>query len=439
MPTTTDRTPSDLGPECRDPCVDEGRVSLRRFPYPYKAAVAICSDIDGTKTTGEFLEIQRFLNTKHATSMGQGVGLEIGNSFYFYDREGDFSYFTHDERAQGVIVDLIRAGYIDCLHTYGDGATSRDQILRALDVLDGADCKIDVWVNHYGARSNLGRKFEYMFGECRGDDPRSDAYHADATLGYGIRFVWIGATTRMIGQSTADPSASLPTVFDPRYPLRSSISVLKEIRKKVLGQWGDERYVMCRQNRLMRATQLGDGQRVHEFMRHWSHPVGVGQGATSRGLAYAISRRAMEHLKAVGGFMIVYTHLGKNSDCQQFIAPETQERLRDLEGDYRNGEVYVTTTSKLLNYRRAHQYVAWSCQQNNGCTQIHIDHLDDPVFGRTFPAIGQLQGLTFYVPDSRRADIYVTGVRVDGVQRNPADDSRMASVTIPLTHLSFPS
>lgn len=415
-----------------------GQVALRRFPYPYRAAIAICSDIDGTKTTEEFLEIQRFLNTKDATSMGTGVGLEIGNSFYFYDREGEFSYFTHDERARRVIVDLIGAGYIDCLHTYGDGATSRDQILRALDALYRADCKLDVWVNHYGARSSLSHKFEYSFGECSGDDPRSEVYHADVTLDYGIRFVWIGAPTRIIGQSTANSSSALSTVFDPQYPLRSSINTLKEIRKNALGRWGDERYVICRQNQLTRVVQLEDGQRVHEFVRYCNHPVRISEGATSRGLAYVISRRAMEHLKAVQGFAIVYTHLGKNGDCEQFIAPETQKRLRDLERDYRNGEVYVTTTSKLLNYHHAHRYAAWSCQQTNGCTQIHIHTLHDPAFGETIPTIEQLQGLTFYVPDSSRADIYVQGVKVKGVQRHPADGSGMASVTIPPTRLSFP-
>lgn len=52
--------------------------------------------------------------------MGEGIALEIGNSFYFYDKNGEVSYFGHDRHAERVIVDLIRAGYIDCLHSYGD-------------------------------------------------------------------------------------------------------------------------------------------------------------------------------------------------------------------------------------------------------------------------------------------------------------------------------
>jgi len=401
--------------------------------------VAICSDIDDTRSTEEFLEIQRFLNTKKTTSMGEGVGLEIGNSFYFYDEDGGFSYFSHDGHAKRVIIDLIRAGYIDCLHSYGDATRRRDNILRALDVLDREDCKLDVWVNHYGARNNLSRKFEYSLGECRGDDSSSNVYHADVTLQYGIRFAWVGGITRVIGQSpTTNSLQSLSTVFDSRYPLRSWVSTMKEIGKRAFGTWGDERYAIHGLNELTGVMQLGDGQKVHEFIRYCNHPTGIRPGATSRGLGYVISRRALERLKGVQGFTIVYTHFGQNSDCRQVIASETQEALRNLEREYRAGEIYVTTTSKLLNYYHACKYLVWSHQQKEERTQITIDYLDDPVFGPLHATVQQLQGLTFYVPDSRRVDVYLRGIELKGIQRNPADDCGVESVTMPLTHLGFP-
>jgi hypothetical protein len=414
------------------------RISLRRYPYPYRAALAICSDIDETQTTEEFLEIQRFLNTKQQTSMGEGVGLEIGNSFYFYDDEKHFSYFTHDERARPIIIDLIKAGYLDCLHSYGDAVATRDQVLRALDELHRADCRLDVWVNHYGSRSDFSRKFEYMFVACHGDDPKSDVYHADVTLAYGIRFAWVGATTRAIGQALDPAPPPLSTVFDPRHPLRSSLSVVKELRKLSLGTMGDERFAIHSQNRLLGVLQLADGQQVHEFMRYCNHPVSVGEGATSHGLGYVISKRALRLLKNSRGLMIVYTHLGKRNRSGPLIAGNTQAALRHLEHDYRTGEIYVTTTSKLLNYCRAYQYLAWSHQESEGRITITIDHLDDPLFGRSHPTVSELQGLTFYVPDRIRIDVAVRGVGVEGLQRNPADESGMESVTIPFTHLSFP-
>ena len=50
-------------------------ISQRKIPYPYKAALAICNDIDNTNTLQEFLTIQEFLNTKNQTVMGEGIGL----------------------------------------------------------------------------------------------------------------------------------------------------------------------------------------------------------------------------------------------------------------------------------------------------------------------------------------------------------------------------
>lgn len=414
------------------------QVTLRQFPYPYRAALAICSDIDETETAEELLEIHRFLNTTQPTSMGNGVGLEIGNSVYFYDDKREVSYFTHGERTRSLIVDLIQAGYIDCLHSYGDAAFSRDQIVRALDVLYGLDCKLDVWTNHYGAPSNLSHKFEYFFGACRGDIPGAEVYHADITLEYGIRFAWVGASTRIVGQSPHKHAPLSSTVFDRRYPLQSCASVAKEMRKRLLGRWGDDRFVMLSRNRLMQPLSLRDGRTVHEFIRYCNHPVSVSQGATSRGLAYAISARALAHLKAVQGYMVVYAHLGKNKDCGHVIARETQQALRNLASEHEAGNIYVTTTSRLLNYHHACQYLVWSHRQVQGRIEIFIDPPGDPAVNGWPVTPRQLQGLTFYVPDRNAAAIYLQGVELKALQRNPADHTGSESVTIPLSRLCFP-
>ena len=51
-------------------------VTLRKFPYPFQAAVTICSDIDGTDTAEKSLAVQNFLNTLRK----QGI------AFYVPDR-----------------------------------------------------------------------------------------------------------------------------------------------------------------------------------------------------------------------------------------------------------------------------------------------------------------------------------------------------------------
>lgn len=55
----------------------------RRFPYPYKALLAIAADVDST-SPWKFLRIHRFFNTLTPAipHYGDGVGLDIGNSFF---------------------------------------------------------------------------------------------------------------------------------------------------------------------------------------------------------------------------------------------------------------------------------------------------------------------------------------------------------------------
>src|SRR5262245_58556586 len=59
-------------------------VTQRRFPYPYKALLAISSDVDAM-SPWEFTRIHRFLNTRtpRIPYYGDGVGLDIGDSFFF--------------------------------------------------------------------------------------------------------------------------------------------------------------------------------------------------------------------------------------------------------------------------------------------------------------------------------------------------------------------
>lgn len=49
---------------------------VRSIPYPYRAMLAICSDLDETPDRLVYWEIMRFLNTTEETAMGPGEELE---------------------------------------------------------------------------------------------------------------------------------------------------------------------------------------------------------------------------------------------------------------------------------------------------------------------------------------------------------------------------
>src|ERR1700682_4590717 len=169
-------------------------VALANYPYPYRAMIAICSDLDQTPDRSVYHDIAHFLNTTEATSMGPGVGLEVGNSIFFLMPGNQFSYFGTDEAGREMVRAMIHSGHIDCLHSYGDFARTRQDVERVLEELEKYRCQLSVCVDHSKSPTNFGP--DIMVGS--GDVPTSPAYHADLTLRHGIRHVWRGRTTSIL-------------------------------------------------------------------------------------------------------------------------------------------------------------------------------------------------------------------------------------------------
>ena len=103
-----------------------------------------------------------------------------------------------------------------------------------------------------------------------------------------------------------------------------------------------------------------------------------------------------------------------------------------------DGNIWVTTTSRLLNYHLAWNQLIWAERQEAGVTSIFIDRIDDPVFGPVEPTPQRLQGLTFQVPRSDKTRVYLGKREIGQLQRNQADGTGAQSVTVPLTSLTSP-
>src|SRR5882724_8721210 len=125
------------------------------MPYPYRALLAISSDLDETPHRSVYRESMRFLNTTESTSMGQGVGLEVGNSIYFDMPPDQFAYWNTDDSGRTMVRALIRSGHIDTLHSFGNLATTRDHARRALEELARHSCQLQVWIDHAVAPTNF--------------------------------------------------------------------------------------------------------------------------------------------------------------------------------------------------------------------------------------------------------------------------------------------
>lgn len=403
-------------------------VSLRKFPYPYKAAISISSDVDRNETLDEYMNISNYLNTNQMTSMGKGLGLEIGGSFFFWEpKDQSISYFMGQPEVTHAIIEQIKSGYIDILHSYGKKPDfKREDAIAAITELKNNNLKIDVWIDHERSVSNMGDDVTFGYG----DHLDSDAYHADVTIRYGIRYVWLGRVTMIVGQSVPITPKNFTSIYDPKYPIESAMNVSKEFMKNLLANLGIRKYYVQKYNDLVTVKNLDDSQKVYEFVRFDNYWMGVGTGANANRLSYVISKKTLDRLKDIEGYMIVYTHFGVKTDNSLYIPTGTQSALVNLANEYRMGNIYVTTTSKLLNYHVMHKYMNWKYKEIENYIYLYISDIKDPVIGTYVPKVQQLKGFTFYVPEGKGIRIFIGENEIKNVRINPKDHNGMSSVTI---------
>ncbi|MEZ5597653.1 MAG: hypothetical protein R3E84_14905 [Pseudomonadales bacterium] len=387
---------------------------LRTFPYPYRAMLAICSDLDDTPDLATYLTISRYLNTTEMTAIGTGLGLETGNTIYFHMAPGEFSYWNTDEAGRDALHALMRSGHIDCFHSYGDLAVRREQAGVCLEALAANDCHPTIWVDHAVAPTNFGP--DIMFG--RGDIAGDPAYHADLTLAAGVRYVWTGRVTSCLGQEvTYSPWTGLAR----RPDTRAALNTAKDIAKTLRGTLGDAKYSMHAGNRLTRCVTLRDGSRATEFIRCNPHPYGVSVGDHAAGIHEVLTREALSRLVTRQGYCILYTHLGKHVTPGKIFTDAAMAAFEALADEQGRGNLLVTTTTRLLDYHQMRRKIVIS--QN-------APFLDVESHGQT------LDGMTIYdVPEG-------TVLRIDGKPSlylsNPPDHLGRTSISLPFRRLTYP-
>jgi hypothetical protein len=397
-------------------------VTIRPIPYPYQAMLAICSDLDETPDKNVYYETIRFLNTNEETVMGRGAGLEVGNTIYFDMPPGQFSYWNTDDMGREMVRNLICSGHIDCLHSYGDLATTRKHAGRALDELDRHNCNLKVWVDHGTAPTN----FDGDIMKGSGDVPGSPAYHADLTIGSGLEYVWRGRVTSVIGQNIPRSLSGIGTLL---HPIRSGKTLLKEFTKGQMALYGHKKYRMHAKNNILRHVNLRDGKPVWEFMRCNPHWGGVSSCETAFGIADVLTKPILQRLVDRKGACILYTHLGKIGKNANIFTPRTCQAFQNLASFMRDGKILVTTTRRLLEYCRMKEGVTASVTSTENVSQINVSCSQD---------LKTLEGLTLYVTDSKEVRLFVNKIETSGFQRNPPDETSRPSITLPWNKLAFP-
>ena len=406
------------------------QVGLRPMPYPYRAMMAICSDLDGTPGRQAYWDIMRFLNTAETTTMGPGVGLEVGNSIHFRAIPKQFAYWDTDDAGREMVRSLIHSGHIDCLHSFGELVSTREEAQIALEEMERHDCHLEVWVDHGGAATNFGA--DIMAGH--GDEFGHEAYHADLAIRHGVKYVWRGRVTSVVGQ---DVSGKLRGIFNCGHSVASAKTLVKEVVKRRRGRSGDEKYAMHGPNETLRPVILRDGSPAYEFMRCNPHWGGVSSCDQGRHIGKVLTGAMLDRLADRGGTCVLYTHLGKIDDPRVPFNEGAVAGFRRLAEAYRDGAILVTTTRRLLGFRRAMREIAFTASQDDRGLRIDLTgQAKESPAGALSPS--DFSGLTFYVSDPEKVRILLDGREMPDIQRNGPDHTGRWSVSLPWPALEFP-
>lgn len=398
-------------------------VSLRKYPYPYHAMLAICSDLDETPNKEIYFETARYLNTTDETLLGKGVGLEVGNTIYFDMPEHNFSYTNTDDDGRQKIHQLIDSGHIDCLHSFGDFVKDRALIEKHWNAIQAGKRKIEVWVDHAQAPTNLDN--DIMQGQ--GAEVDKPAYHSDLTVQSGmLPFIWKGRVTSCVAQNA---KRSYQALFNKKQIKASLKTIALEFIKGWFARLGNTKYAMHKDNKVLRKSKLVDGTAINEFMRCNPAWGGVSCFDQARGIHHILTKKVLDTLVDNAGCSILYSHLGKVRSVAEPFTQDTRQAFELLAAYQQHNKILTTTTRRLLGYNRTKAALEFTVKTVGDETHIHL----------TTEYEGEdLQGLTWYVEKPENVKLYINNSLFTGIIINPLDCFNQTSISIPWVSLTFP-
>lgn len=389
-------------------------VRIRLFPYPYRAALAVCSDIDDT-TPELFTAVHRLLNSQEESEFGPGLGLEIADSLYVWSNKpnvlGLLDYNDEPTHQAEALAGLCQRGWIDSLHAIGDYNSSpgfkRSRARTAYKALEEFGIRLKIWINH-GNSNNTQNFYARLGPSFAGDDPGSASCHHDLAADYGISYYWWHELTNL------PLSAAQPNRIRLNARLLSNSS--KNAAKRLLGN-SDMIRPSASFRELALPLELRDGGRIWAFTRYSSHPEGVWTRPGRNTLRFQLSGSFLDRLVRWGGYALVYTHLGQpqwDGESPLFEDADFQALSR-LKQKQDEGLVLVATTSRLLEWWILNRFLDWSVESaGDGSKIIRIHGVDDPVTGFREVEESELRGLAFYVEEPGGVRVELKGKLLEG-------------------------
>ena len=431
-------------------------VHVRDYPFPYCSALALSNDCDSQHVACN-LDWHAFVNGRGPTAYGDGLGLEVGDSFWVYSNGFEPGLFKGNPfdadhvpgYAADWIVELARLGWLDTLHSFGNWTMrlvpaervsdpaifARDQIAKGLDRLDQLGLKPTVYVNHSGSPSNVGGPWGWY---QKADDPAHSLYSLDLLTDFGFRFFWIDSCTDI-------------DKFGNDWHFADEDDLQRRLARFGMGPWlrrrnaegqmspipvpqdeaGLQAMLVDFFNRSQFPVQARDGRMIHAFKRYRDIDQPVGSTFPAQ-----VTAEKLDELEARRGNVVIYQHFGVFGPRGRSPVVSRPHRTRSpvpaldvhsaatwrmIAERHESGRLFVATQGRLLDWIWRRGALQLSVERQPGRWTITLDGFACPVQGRRPVEDADLNGLALVIPASAPEVVVVRPGRTGGValRRSP--------------------
>lgn len=392
-------------------------VAMLRFPYPYRAMLAISNDIDVT-SIHRMRSNFRLINTREDTPNGPGLGLDFADSFWMMSvymsaarSAREVAYWSLKDKLEKTpfadeLATYAKAGWLDTLHSYGNFTCASDVGLKfnrqhaeaAVEEMARLGVVAPVWTNH-GDRDNRQNIGDPAF--MQGDDPDSPAYHADLMFAAGVRF--IDRPQQQSAMGLAEP-LDVAKLADGqsirRFPRMTLVADDDRARRKALSTGGRSR-----------VNAAG-----RSFTTVW----------TANMLDDQLSARVLDHIVQNGLFLVAAQHLGAQGSLPNLDAPAIAA-LRRIASYQDDGRILVARTSRLLAYAanaRATEIHTLAATNGAPGPVIDIASLADAAGSQHPPTLDDVRGFSFKSSPGARVALAGRAIDEAELRRTSTEDGQ---------------
>tara|TARA_B100001939_G_C16889113_1_gene594508 strand:+ start:96 stop:1277 length:1182 start_codon:yes stop_codon:yes gene_type:complete len=316
---------------------------IQKYPYPYKAWFTIANDPDNTLIK-DWRELNSFI--------WKDLKLPLANSLFLKS-------YNHNLPNQVNLNDYpeILSQKHDIIHTWGDYMHSRKNGFDRQDAVEACDMLLKhsinprVWIDHSKFIGNL------LHSSNKGSIPHTFdgsgikytnyVYSLDLIKKAGIRYIWDGKITNIVGQ---DRKISSYEYFKLECSSRFN-TIIKTILNKIVKSKKLRKKLRINkpENKQYYTYLFPDGNKLYCFTRY-----GNWKDSDIYGLGNIISPKKIDELISNQSTMVVYTHLGKRPKSKKekhFHIPEaTKKSLKNVSEKFKSKQLMVSPLSIMLDY-----------------------------------------------------------------------------------------